>query len=264
MESGGNTPDIDKVRARWRRWRAPQRLVDAEASDFGVGGLARLIPDRTSRLLILPGDPEKHVVDLDDALWTWWGSDFEDPPTGAQTGWGHTKLPTVAAAVFGDGYGDSDWSRYIALHRNAGVEVGLGRDGSFPRDEQRLFLLTPIVARCWAAFVRYSEVVERFGLEEPFEVSLALCATKNAYLAGFAEGWADPGSIEYMTRPCPEEHLLLQRELNAWPADSQEAMALAFSLGAQIEDAWGTSQRRFLAYRGDYEGSFDPRPGRWR
>jgi hypothetical protein len=71
MEAGVPMPDIEVIRARWRRWRRRERLLDPEAEDFGAGGLARLIPEGTSHLLILPGDPEADVVDFDQELWEW-------------------------------------------------------------------------------------------------------------------------------------------------------------------------------------------------
>ncbi|MGH2383260.1 MAG: hypothetical protein ACRDG7_18855 [Candidatus Limnocylindria bacterium] len=260
---GGALPDIDTIRARWRRWRKRQLLADLDAEDFGHGGLARLIPDRTSRLLILPSDPETHLVDLDEEIWDWWASEFDDPATGEQTRWGRNRLPTAAAAVFGDDYGERGWRRYIALHRSGALEVGFGRDGSVVHDEQRYFFLGSIVARCWAAIERYREVIERFDLQAPHELSLALVETEGALLGGFAEGWAEPDRLEYVTHPCRESNILIRRACPVWPDEDEQSKAVALSLGAQIEDAWSAQQRRFLANRGEFEGQFDPRPARW-
>jgi hypothetical protein len=260
---GGATPGIDVIRGRWCRWRERERLLDPEREDFGQGGLARLIVDRASRLLVLPADPEAHVVDLDDDLWAWWGSDFDDPATGGQTRWGFDKVPTAGAAVFGNNYGEAGWMHYIALHRSGALEVGLGRDGSFERNDRRLFFLSTIVGRCWAAFARYNEVISRLDVSPPYEVVLALCATEGALLGNVAEGWAEPGTPWNEADACPEPNILIRRELQAWPEGADEIKALTFSLGAQVEDAWRVTQRRFLAHRGDYEGQFDPRVANW-
>ena len=260
---GAATPPIDIFRARWRRVRQALGLLDPADDEFGEGGLSSLIPDRTSRLLITPADPELSVIEFDESLWEWWGRDFDDPATGGRTRWGPDKRPTANAAVYGSDYGDEQWRRYIALHRSGALEVGLGRDGSFARDEQRYFFLSSIVARSWAAFHRYEEVVSKFGLSGPFEVLLALCETKDALLGGVAEGWAEPGTAWNDGTTCRETHVLLRREVPDWPADGEAFKDLAFSLGAQIEDAWSVQQRRFLAHRGEHAGSFDPTAARW-
>lgn len=265
MDSGALGPDTDDVRAGWRRWRAGPDLTDTESESFGDGGLARLIPDRTPRFLIVPSDPGAHLAEFDADFWEWWGSESSDPSTGGPTSWGPHKVPTADAAVFGTDYGESGWSRYLALYRNGALEAGLGEHGSREvREQQRIFWLSRIVGRCWAAATRYVDVVQRFELEPPFEVCLVLRETRGAALGGFAEGWAEPGSFEHIAEPCAVPNLLIRREYLDWPASPDALQAMAFSLGAQVEDAWGVTQRRFLAHRGDYEGNFDPRAASWR
>jgi hypothetical protein len=258
----GVRPDIDVIRARWRRWREGEQLLDPRSDEFARGGLARLIEDRAPRLLILPADPDLHLVDLDDELWEWWGSEYEDPASGGRTNWGATKRPAAGAAVFGTDYGQGGWSRYLALHRNGGLEVGFGRDGTFVHRDRRYFLLATLVGRSWAAFARYGDVAMRFDLVSPFEITLALPDTAGAGLGRFAEGWAEPGQ-GFERDECHEPNVLIRRELMNWPENADGARALAFGFGAQIEDAFGVQQRRFLAYRGEHEGKFDPRSARW-
>jgi len=140
----------------------------------------------------------------------------------------------------------------------------MGLDGSRRWKERTVFWLGQISVRSWVGIARFAGVVERFDLAGPFEVSLALPNTEGALLGSFAEGWAEPGSIEYSTDPCPEKHVLIGRELDEWPKAPDGWRALAFGLAAQIEDAWGEPVRRFLAYRGECQGDFDPRSGDWR
>jgi len=262
MEAQGLSPQIDVTRARWIRYREREKLVDPSSEGFGAGGLARLIHGPSPRLLILSSDPEAHVVEFDEVFWEWWGSEFDDPTTGAQTRWGTQRRPTTTAAVYGSDFGESGWRRFIALHRSGALEIGFGRDGSFARGDQRYFFLGTIVARCWAAFSRYLEVVDRFDLGPPYEICLGLRETQGALLGNFGEGWAGPGDINYITDPCPESNVLIRRELSIWP-EGDELKTLAFSVGAQVEDSWGMSLRRYLAHRGDYANEFDPRTARW-
>jgi hypothetical protein len=51
--------------------------------------------------------------------------------------------------------------------------------------------------------------------------------------------------------------------LTQWPTDEEATKALAFSFGAQLEDSWGVSVRRFLAHRGNHANEFDPRTAQW-
>lgn len=255
--------ELEIVRRRWRRWREVEKLVEPDSNDFAQGGLARLIADQTSRFVILPADPEAHIIDFDEELWAWWREEFEDPSTGVERRWGQSFAPTTEAAVIGSEVQDAQWSRYVALYRSGGLEVGLGADGSFLHDETRYFYLAPIVARCWAAIARFSGAIERFALVSPFELTLSLAVDEASSLARFAEGWAEPGSFEYPRRAPLLTGVLIRREVDAWPASAEEVRDLAFSIGAQIEDSWGCTQRRFLAHRGEFQGQFDPRTAAW-
>ena len=262
MESGGPVPTMDVVRARWRRWRASQRLLEPEDDGFGHGGLGRDLPDLCTRLTVLPPDPEATVTEFDDDLWAWWGTEFDDPVTGGVTSWGSEKAPTVAAALHGS-RSNGEWLRYLALHRHGGLELGLGRDGGMERDERRAFFLIQIVHRCWVALARFGELVVRFNLEGPFEVTLALAKTETAVLANFAAGWAEPGGALGRVPTCSEPNVLARRELPSLAAGGDGPRDLAFTLGGQIEDAWGVPQRRFIARDGELEGQFDSSRVRW-
>lgn len=253
-----------ELREAWRRWRGDQRLVDPDVGDFAQGGLARLTSDPAARLVILPADPEAHLIDFDSALWSWWAEDSSDPATDGRTQWGPHKLPTLTAAVIGTQMGDGQWWRYFALHRNGAVEAGLGDDAAMEHDGQRYFRLTTIVGRSWATLARYAEVIERFSVDGPWELTLSLRQTAGALLANFGEGWAEPGSGFGRNRPCLEANLLMRRELPTWPAEAEGLKSVAFSFGAQIEDAWGVDDRRFLAHRGERAGEFDCGSYGWR
>lgn len=262
VESGGVAPAIDVLRARWRRWRESQGLLDPEEHGFGRGGLGRELPELSTRLVVLPANPEAQVTEFDDELWEWWGAEFDDPATGSGTSWGTDTIPRVAAALHGSRW-NGEWSRYLALHRHGGLELGLGRDGGMERDERRAFYLIQIVHRCWVALTRFGELVERYSLEGPLEVTLGLANSEGAVLANLAAGWAEPGGGFNRVPTCAEPNVLIRRELLHWEAGEEGPKALAFSLGAQIEDAWGVKQRRFIARDGELEGEFDSSRVRW-
>lgn len=75
-----------------------------------------------------------------------------------------------------------------------------------------------MVGRVWACLVRYAEMIERFGIEGPFEISLALLRTKGATIKQFGAGWAEPGSAWWDGwRICGDDSILLLQELDRWP-----------------------------------------------
>jgi len=74
------------------------------------------------RLVVLPADPDTHLVDFDDEFWEWWGTDFADPTIQGTTQWGLNKLPTLNAAVAGICCGGvQGWRRYTAVHRSGAL-----------------------------------------------------------------------------------------------------------------------------------------------
>lgn len=254
---------LDLQRERWRRARETFGLADPGSEEFATGGIPRLAGDIGVRLLILPSDPEACLIEFDQELWDWWLKDRPDPSDGQPTLWGDQHRPTAHAAVRFRGYGRESWMRYIALHRHGGLEVGLGRDGVYQGGDRRVFRLLQIVGRAWSTLDLYREVIERFGVEGPWELSLALQGTAGAYLGDLATGWLEPGQDAlHEPRRCVEPGLLLLREITDWP-DTGGARHVAFSLGGQIEDAWGSRYRRFIAHDGGLGGQFDTEHYRW-
>ncbi len=249
--------NLDAVRSRWQAWHEGEGLGNPRGEGFANGSLAHLMPGPQSRFVALSTDPQAHLVEFDEDFWSWWGVEFDDPASDGETRWGGNKLPTADAAVFGDRWTDTEWARYIAVHRNGALEVGLGRDARLEHNERQYFPLTQIVGRCWAALSRFSSIVERYEPDAPFEVTLALAQTEGGLLANVAEGWAEPGQGFGNDQTCPLANVLIQRELPEWSADESDLQALAFSIGAQIEDTWGYTERRFIARAGDNQGEFD-------
>jgi hypothetical protein len=237
------------TRTRWRRARQPLLLLDPEADGFATGGLARRVRESSVRLLILPPDPEDIRVEFDERFWAWWQQDRLDPSSGQAMRWWPFHEPTSSAAASFVTRREGVWDSYLAIHRHAGLETELGRECTYSSDGRRAFRLRFMVERVWAALGVYGEVVRRYGLSGPWEVSLALRDTSGAVLGNVARGWSEPGTGLVDVRTCAEPGLLLRREVTEWP-DENGTRALALSLGAWVEDSWGYSQRRFLPRTG--------------
>ena len=236
------------------------RLWLGQSSEVGVRplGLARRVQTVSARLLILPGDPFATDLSFDDEFWKWWVT-ARPPPFGSQFGWTNTE-PTVDAAVK---YmqGSEKWATYLAVHRNGGVEVGCDPTWS-SGEEYRFFGLGRTVGLVWMASATQAEVVGRFGLTGPWELTLTLYKTEGTYLAGFGRGWAEPGRAGwYDVRAQQDPHIMIRREVGSFPGSEIDIRDLAFDIGDRIENAWGVRDRRFLDREGDMEGKFEAR--RW-
>lgn len=248
--------ELDRARKRWRITR--QRM--GQNTDPGARslGLARRMQDLSARLLILPGDPFATELSFDDEFWGWWTQDVP-APFGRQVGWTNSE-PTVDAAVKYRRLSEK-WKTYLALHRNGGVEIGC--DPAWSHGEgPRFFGLIDTVGLVWIGASTQAESIGRFGVAGPWELTLILYETEDAYLAGFGHGWAEPrhSGIWGLQAQC-EPHIMIRRELDSFPDSENDIRGLAFDIGARIEDAWGMKERRFLDSVGDMEGKFDPR--RW-
>jgi hypothetical protein len=250
---------LELRRGRWRRARQALHLLDPSTEDFGDGGLARFVVERSARLLILPADPEAILIEFDEDLWSWWLQDRLDPVTDMSMSWGTQHKPSSTAVVRFDSYREEGWESYLALHRHGGLELELGANATYStRDKQRGFRLIYMVGHIWGALHLYREVVERFGIEGPWEVSLALQQTAGAMLGNLGHGWAPPEASVYNIPTCLEPGALLRQEIDDWPS-GDEIRSLAFTVGGWVEDLWGSRDRRFLARGGDLTGLFDSR-----
>lgn len=255
----GESAITEVHRERWRRVRGSMRLLDPQAKDFAEGRLSRIVKGCSVRMLMLSGDPEANYIEFDGEFWKWWLSERKDPVTGGVAYWGSAARPTLSAALRGDSRGNGQFTRFVALRRDGGLEMALGSEGVYSLNRQRetlVFRLTLVVGRVWAALELYHEVIQHFSLKGPWEICLAIPNTAGSMLGGLGEGWAEPAEYYGDLPPCDEPGLLLRREISQFP-DAEGIQALAFSFGAQLEDAWGRKERRFLARHGEFAGQFD-------
>ncbi len=248
--------DIDAQRQRWRRWRRRQGLVLDAGDKFALGGLGGYVDDLDLRILILPNDPEADVVPLDDATLTWLQPDRDAPYGGAGPHWGAARSTSSALIRYTQYVDDRGWVRYLALHRHGGIEIG-SSGLTYTSGDARAFLLRHCVALAWIATALQAEAIAHWQAAGAFELSVALRNTRGAILAGFAEGWAEPGHGLHRVSRCLEDHVLSRLEFDATfsPED------LAMRVGDRIEQAFGATHRRYLANRGQFEGRFDARFG---
>ena len=249
----GGDLELDAQRARWEHRRSDLLLVRPAGEDFARGGLARHAEPIDLRILVLPSDPNADSAVLDDTAMAWLKTDGRSPYSGAPIKWGHWSRGTNDALVVFDRYrDDAGWAKYLALHRHGGIEAGASHYSSNFRGG-KAFLLRAIVGAAWSVLALQVEAIERWQPRGPFELTVALRGTKDATLAGVAEGWAEPGFGDYAT--CLDEHIVLRRELD----ELTDVEDIALDLGGRIELAFGTIMRRHIARSGEYKGRFDPR-----
>ena len=189
----GTIHEIDAQRARWLRYRTDQALRLDAGDEFARGGLGRHPDNLDVRLLFLPADPDGDVISLDREVLAWLKGPRQSPYGGSYPQWGPQERGTNGALVVYDQYReDAGWKRYLALHRYGGIEVGVAHL-AYGVSEVRAFPLRPIVGLAWTAAALFAEVADRWQLQGPVEITVALRNTRQATLGGFAEGWAEPG-----------------------------------------------------------------------
>ncbi|RIE15825.1 hypothetical protein SMC1_09425 [Candidatus Cryosericum septentrionale] len=251
--------DQELIRARWRRARVAAHLLDVEDEKFARGGLGQHLDEVAVRCLVLPREPESGGADVDEqtieslaqATYEW------DTEHRVARLWGHGRCACVeGAALFGyPGSVQDEWSQYLCATRAGGLDVGLGSEVARLREDTKYFWLTRIVARLWSAFSVLSSLTP-LEAKGPWEVTLGMAGTEGSLLAGLGEGWREPHEGLEDANRCRLVNVLLRRECERWPKGDDVA-ELAFTLGGLIENAWGYSQRRFIARLGAFEGHLD-------
>jgi hypothetical protein len=247
--------DVDRQRRRWDDARRRDRLRLEDAVGFATGGLGAQVEALDLRIRFLPADPLATPVRLDGEAEEWLSKTRPSPYGGVEPAVGRSKRATSSALVRYDQYRDDQgWTRFVGLHRDGGLDFGHGSSATTHRDT-RVVWLRPIVGLTWHLASMQLEAVERWGIDGPFEVSVALAGVEGARLGGFAEGWRDIGDMFHGDAPtCVESNVLLRVECGTLDPE-----ALAIDVGEQLENTFGSTHRRFIANRGEFEGRFDPR-----
>ncbi len=256
--------DGELIRARWRRALRREALDKVDRDGFALGGLARRLGSPSVRLLVLPSDPDAEIVEVDEWLWAWVKNFETMEVAGGRVHLGTQHVPTAHAAALVNSHGSQQpWRSYIAVHRSGAIECGLGDRGAWEREDGegtlvRVFNLISIVGCTWATLKFATALRERVAANGPFQMTLALHRTEGALLGNVGEGWAEPLSWDNDLPACADRHLLWHLEIEDWPdADGTERLALR--VGDYLEDAWGCTDRRYLARVGQLAGRFDSR-----
>ena len=263
---GWENPNIEVVelqRTRWRRAREGRGMTVGLEDAFARRGLAARMKNTSARFLVIPSDPDSFKIDFTDGFWQWWQTPPKDPFGESSTSFGSHHGPASDAAVmYEPDYKAGDdsrvWEEYVGLTRTGELEFGLSRTASASSGDQRFFFLLNIVGRVWVAVSRYAEVVSKYRLTGPFETSIAIVGTAGSGLSNLATGWKDPmkGTWHNGFPVCLDEHLLFLRELSRWP-DEEGCKVLALEFAERIVNAWGVTDRTFLARSGKWQGEFD-------
>ncbi len=247
--------DLDRQRRRWSDARRVDRLILSDADDFATGGLGALVESLDMRIRFLPADPLAAVVRLDGEAEKWLSRSRPSPYGGGEPELGRSSRTTASALVRYDSYRDDQgWTRFLGMHRDGSLDFGEG--GSIAQYRGvRFARLRPLVGLVWHLAALQVEAAERWSVEGPFEVTVALAGVEGARLGGFAEGWRDvDDSFASEGSICLEPNVLLRVE-----CDVLDPEALAMEFGAQLENVFGSTHRRFIANRGEFENGFDPR-----
>ena len=248
---------LDRQRRRWRNARREFNMASETDERFALAPPGTHVIDLGARIVVLPRDPVASVVEFDDAFWKWFSDPINDPASGKPARWGTDQTASSSAAILFDPWSDGEWSRYLSVLHNGGIDIGLGRNVVSRYEKGAVFNVSRIVARLWCGLQQFQRNLERFQLQGPFEVAVGLVNTSGAVLGGFGEGWSQSD----WQPSCPTPNVLLRREIDDICAGSTKA--LAFSLGGQVEDAFGCTSRRFLSRTGQFKDDFDPRYASW-
>lgn len=244
--------DLDKIRGRWTAERDRLGLSDPSGESFALGGLGSLCRDLDVRLAILPRDPQAQIVDFDEDVVGWLQAqrhhEYRDV-----TDYGQTRT-TSSAVVIHDRSEQFQWEWFVAIQRHGGIDAAHS-SMSRVNQEERFFFLRHIVSFSWLCLDLQKEASEKWAIQGAFEMTLGLRETMRARLGDFAEGWEPAFGVYRDSKRCLEPNVLLR-----WEFDNDfEPKELAIDVGARIENAFCSIDRRHLARRGNFQGKFDPR-----
>ena len=250
--------ETELVRARWRRHLQAAALDTTERDDFAQRGLASRVQDLAFRLLILPYDPDRELLEADNAkahLERHRSLDLGN----STVNFGTTVAPSAHATALVARPGDSEpWERFVALHQNGTVELGLSdRDRQYAEDPDAKFVqLIASASLSWAT-LELARGINSEANHQPHLLTVALPDTAGALLNNLATGYAEPGGYHNQMPGCPDDHLLWHIELDRLPADTDETHALALRIASRIVGAWGITSTMHLDRVGPFTGQLN-------
>lgn len=237
-----NILEAEAQRGRWARYRERQRLSVEFGDEFARGGLGRHVHNLDLRLIFLPADPEAAVME--------W---LRQRRSGHGVLPSHRERATAQALVsYEQRREDRGWDAYVAVLEHGGIELGAGI--SYTVSELRVFSLLGAVAMSAAIARMQAEAADRWQVQFPYELLIALRNARGATLGGFAEGWPEPGQGLFGYETCLDEHVMIRRELH----ESIDPEGVAIEVGDHLERAFGATSQRHFARGGRHQGQLDP------
>lgn len=250
----------DALRERWRRF-ASENMGDPGAGDFLHRGLSKRLAEPSVHLLLMPGDPERERLSMDERMPIWLKDRGAIEVLGSVV-----QLPAdlqywAHGLALVDGL-DQRWSSYLAVHRSGALEWGLGGRGGWSGadrtgEPQGVVALTPTVARVAAILALTAELQEFSMTDGPWQLVVGV-RSAGCVLAMLGEGWAEPGDWNNHVGPCREEQLRWRLEFATLPT-VEETREAAHAVGERLEHAWSCGQSRYLSRTGEQVGQIDPR-----
>lgn len=182
--------EIELVRTRWRRGLASYALDVDNRDDFAKGGLSNRLQSLTVQLVILPADPDREVIALDDDFVAWLQGRRDVTLEDHRLRLGNNVHVSADAALLTDGYsGVEDWPSYVAIHRSGAGEAGLGVYGGGENLRQdgnrvRYFALTSTVVHSWATLDLASKLQAKAGIDGPWLMTVGVRSTRGGVPGG--------------------------------------------------------------------------------
>ena len=244
--------DTELVRARWRRHLCAEALDTTERDDFAFRGLGARVPHLAFRLLLLPYDPDRELPEAKDVAAHLESHRSLDIGNGT-IHFGTRVTPAAHATALVVRPGDNEpWERFVAVHRNGAIELGLNdRERRYSDDPDTKFVqLVAAASFSWATL----ELARGFNPGSNHVAHLlavALPDTAGARLNNLANGYSELGSHYGLVPVCPDRHLLWPIELDRLPTEAEETYALALNIAHRVVGAWGVTSTWHL----DQEGS---------
>ncbi len=109
----------------------------------------------------------------------------------------------------------------------------------------------------WTALSLTALLDHRTGVSAKRLLVVALSGTNGAQLGGFGTGWIEPTDMRSHDHLCEEEAILWTIVVDGI-ASEEIRRSIAFSVGDRIENAWGSTRRRYLDATGDCADEFNP------
>lgn len=253
------------------RWLAARQLrgLDPATAGFGESGLLAMLGEPGVFVTILPADPLRPALDFSDEQLT---AQVLPERLVGQTAYGVSFLnqitSTADALVRYYAGGEGAWRAFSAIRRDGGAEVGF--DAYVTRYEQgglanptgsviyRLFVLVHAVRMAIDTQARLVQLLPTLGFEAdefaPYELDVVMPGAGGGILAGFTDGWEEPGGFSNVCR-CLERNPAVRLEVAHWPLDEGGQQELLEAAANRIGDAFGDRLGRHLARQGPAIGT---------